>query len=73
MKISKFKKIFEKGYTSDWSKKVYSIKKIKKCCIAEILNRRPPQLKIDETFYETESQKSKPNRIQSGKGNKQKQ
>ena len=57
MRISKYKKIFAKGYTPTWSEKVFVVKKIK--------NTVPWTYVIDDlngeentgTFYEKELQK----------------
>ena len=38
VKISKFKNIFAKGYTRNWSEEMFIVKKNKKCCSFDVLN-----------------------------------
>ena len=58
VRISKYKKIFAKGYVPNWSKEVFVIKKVKNTqlwtCVISDLNRE----EIVRTFYEKELQKS---------------
>ena len=57
VRISKYKNIFAKGYTPDWSEEVFMIKKIKNTVpwtyVIDDLNGE----EITETFYEKELQK----------------
>ena len=57
MKISKYKNIFAKGYTPNWSEEVFVIKKIKNTApwtyVIDDLNGE----EITGTFYEKEFQK----------------
>ena len=57
MRISKYKNIFAKGYTPNWSEEIFVIKKIKNTVpwiyVIDDLNRE----EINGTFYEKESQK----------------
>ena len=58
VRISKFKNVFAKGYTPNWSDEIFVVKKIKKTmpwkCIINDLNGE----KIVESFYEKELQKT---------------
>ena len=58
VRISKYKKIFAKGYVPNWSEEVFVIKKVKNTqlwtCVISDLNRE----EIVRTFYEKELQKS---------------
>ena len=38
VRISKYKNIFAKGYTPNWSEEIFVVKKIKKCCTLDICN-----------------------------------
>ena len=57
VRISKYKNIFAKGYTPNWSEEVFVIKKIKNTvlwtCVINDLNSE----EIIETFYEKEFRK----------------
>ena len=57
VRISKYKNIFAKGYTPNWSEEVFVIKKIKNTvlwtCVINDLNGE----EIIETFYEKEFRK----------------
>ena len=53
LRISKYKNIFSKGYTPNWSEEVFMIKKIKNTCVIDDLNGE----EITGTFYEKELQK----------------
>ena len=56
--ISKYEKVFAKGYTSNWSEEVFVIKKVKNTlswtCVIEDLNGG----EIAKMFYEKELQKT---------------
>ena len=58
VRISKYKNIFAKGYTPNWSEEVFVIKKVKNTLpwthVINDLNRE----KIVEAFYENELQKT---------------
>ena len=58
VRLSKYKKIFAKGYVPNWSEEVFVIKKVKNTqlwtCVISDLNRE----EIVRTFYEKELQKS---------------
>ena len=64
VRITRKKDLFDKGYTSNWTNKVYTISKV--------LPTRPPTYKIktdreeelEGSFYEPELQKSKEDRFQ---------
>ena len=53
MRISKYKNIFAKGYTPNWSEEVFVIKKIPWTYVIDDLNAE----EITGTFYEKELQK----------------
>ena len=55
LRISKFKNIFAKGYTPNWSEEVFVSKQLKNCpeFILVVLNDE----EIFETFYKKELQK----------------
>ena len=36
VRISKYKNIFAKGYTPNWSEEVFVIKKVKKYCVLDL-------------------------------------
>ena len=38
VRISKFKNVFAKGYTPNWSEEIFVAKKIKKYCTLDIFN-----------------------------------
>ena len=38
VKISKFKNVFAKGYTPNWSEEIFIVKKTKKYCALDIYN-----------------------------------
>ena len=63
VRISKYKNIFAKGYTSNWSEEVFVIKEVKNTVpwtyVVSDLNGE----KIIGTFYEKELQKSKSKKI----------
>ena len=58
VRISKYKNIFAKGYTPNWSEEVFAIKKVKNtgtwACVINDLNGE----EIIGTFYEKELQKT---------------
>ena len=58
VRISKYKNIFAKGYTPNWSEEVFAIKKVKNTgpwpCVINDLNGE----EIIGTFYEKELQKT---------------
>ena len=63
VRITKKKKLFDKGYTNNWTHKIYTI--------AEVLNTFPPTYKIKDdkgvfegSFYEAELQKTNENVFQ---------
>ena len=57
VRVSKYKNIFDKGYTPNWSKDVFVVSKIKNTvpwtCVISYLNGE----EIIRTFYEKELQK----------------
>ena len=55
VKISKYKKFFAKGYTTNWSKEVFIIKNVPWTYVISNLNVE----EIIGTFYEKELQKNK--------------
>ena len=59
VRISKYKNIFAKGYTPNWSQEVFVIKEVKNTvpwtCVISELNGK----KVIGTFYEKELQKKK--------------
>ena len=63
----KYKKIFAKGYTQNWSEKVFIVSKIKNTVpwtyATSGLNGKP----ITGSFYEKELQKNRSGRIQNRK------
>ena len=64
VRISKYKNIFAKGYTQNWSEEVFVISKIKNTVLWNYVISNLNGAKIDETFCEKELQKNKSNRIQ---------
>ena len=65
VKISKYKKIFAKGYTTNWPKEVFIIKNVAWTYVISNLNVE----EIIRTFYEKELQKNKSRSIQNRKSN----
>ena len=57
VRISKYKNIFAKGYTSNWSEEVFVIKKVKNIVPWTYVNRLNRE-EIVETFYKTELQRT---------------
>ena len=58
VRIPKYKNSFVKGYVSNWSKKVFVIKKLKVIYRGLVLLAILTAIKIFETFYEKELQKA---------------
>ena len=58
VRISKFKNVFAKGYTPNWSEEIFIVKKIKKYCTLDILIIDLNGVEIVGSFYEKELQKT---------------
>ena len=58
VRISKYENIFAKGYTPNWSEKVFVIKKIKNTALGTYVINDLNGEEIVETFYEKELQKT---------------
>ena len=58
VRISKYKNIFAKGYTQNWSAEVFIIRKIKNTVVWTYVISDLNGEKIDGTFYEKELQKN---------------
>ena len=58
VKISKFKNIFAKGYTQNWSEEVFIIKRVKNTVPWTYVINDLDGEKVTGTFYEKELQKS---------------
>ena len=71
VRISKYKNIFAKGYTPNWSEEVFVIKKVKNTVPWNYVINDLNGEEISGTFYEKELQKNK-RRIQNRKGNQKK-
>ena len=56
VRISKYKNVFAKGYTPNWSEEIFVIKKIKKFCSLNISDLNGEE--IIGSFYERELQKT---------------
>ena len=56
VRISKYKNVFAKGYTPNWSEEIFVIKKIKKYCSLNISDLNGDE--IIGSFYERELQKT---------------
>ena len=75
VRISKYKNIFAKGYTSNWSEEVFVIKKVKNTVPWTYVINDLNSEQIIETFYEKElqntyQQKSRIEKVIKRKGNK---
>ena len=64
VRISKYKNIFAKGYTPNWSEEVFVIKKVKDTVPWTYVINDLNGEEITGTFYVKELQKNKPRRIQ---------
>ena len=58
VRISKYKNIFAKGYTPNWSEEVFLIKKIKNTVLRTYVNNDINGDEIIGTFYEKQLQKT---------------
>ena len=58
VRISKYKNIFAKGYTPNWSEEVFVIKKVKNTVPWTYVINDLNSEKVIETFYEEELQKT---------------
>ena len=58
VRISKYKNIFAKGYTSNWSEEIFVIKKVKNTVPRTYVINDLNGEKIMGTFYEKEMQKT---------------
>ena len=58
IRISKYKNIFAKGYTPNWSEEVFVIKKVKNTVLWTYVINDLNGEKITRTFYEKELQKA---------------
>ena len=58
VRISKFKNVFDKGYTSNWSEEIFIIKKIKNTVSWTYVVRDLNGEEIVGSFYEKELQKT---------------
>ena len=72
VRISKYKNIFAKGYTPNWSEEVFVIKKVKNTVPWTYVINDLNGDEITGTFYEKELQKDKSRRIQNSKSNQMK-
>ena len=63
VRISKYKNIFAKGYTPNWSEEVFVIKKVKNTVPWNYVINDLNGEEITETFHEKELQKKKSKRI----------
>ena len=72
VRISKYKNIFAKGYTPNWSEEVFVIKKVKNTVPWTYVINDLNGDEITGTFYEKELQKDKSRRIQDSKSNQMK-
>ena len=70
VRISKYKNIFAKGYTPNWSEEVFLIKKVKNSVSWTYVISNLKGEDVVGTFYEKELQKTK--RIYNWKSNKEK-
>ena len=70
VRISKYKNIFAKGYTPNWSEEVFLIKKVKNSVSWTYVISDLKGEDVVGTFYEKELQKTK--RIYNWKSNKEK-
>ena len=55
VRISKYKKIFAKGYTPNWSEEVFVIKKVKNTVLWTFVINGLNEEEIVEVFYQRES------------------
>ena len=67
-RISGYKNVFAKGYTSNWSEEVFVIKKLKILCRGYVVNDLNEE-EIVGTFYENELQKTM-EKVSNRKGDK---
>ena len=58
VRISKYKNIFAKGYTPNWSEEVFLIKKVKNTVLRTYVNNDINGDEIIGTFYEKQLQKT---------------
>ena len=58
VRISKYKNIFAKGYTPNWSKEIFVIKKVKNTVLWTYVINDLDGEEITGTFYEKELQKT---------------
>ena len=58
VRISKYMNAFAKGYTTNWSEKVFVIKKVKNTVPLTYVTNDLKGEEIDETLYENELQKT---------------
>ena len=63
VRISKYKNVFAKGYTPNWSEKVFVIKKVSNAVPWTYVINDLNEEEIVGTFYENELQKNKSKRI----------
>ena len=61
-RVSKYRKIFDKGYTPNWSEEVFLIKKVKNAVPWTYVINDLNDEEIIEIFYEKELQKTKQQR-----------
>ena len=66
VRISKYKNIFAKGYTPNWSKDVFVIKKVKILCCGYMLLMLLMEKKLLERFMKKNCKKKKKNQKEFG-------
>ena len=63
IRISKYKNIFAKGYTPNWSEEMFVIKKVKKYCAVDMLLMILMEKKLLERFTKMNCKKKKKKKI----------